>query len=107
MQERHERPKAPTPNDPTTDPAAVLLAMQHSIAARLDTVAQTLFSAGLIADVLQRIWERSPREGQARLAELRLLAHDALQDVRGLLADLHPHGLPLADREDSSSKKEP
>lgn len=92
MQERDKRPDAPTHIDPAADPAAVLLAMQHSIAARLDTIAQTLFTAGLIADVLQRIWERSPREGQARLAELSLLAHDALLDVRGLLADLRLNG---------------
>jgi signal transduction histidine kinase len=107
MQERDEQPNAPPHIDPTADPAAALLAMQHSIAARLDTVAQTLFTARLIADVLQRIWERSPREGQARLAELRLLAHGALLDVRGLLADLRSNELPKAGRDDASFKKEP
>src|SRR5262249_19760708 len=36
-----------------------------------DAVTQTLFSMGLIADVLPRLWERRPEEGRQRLDDLR------------------------------------
>jgi len=50
---------------------AAVLAERNRLARELhDAVTQTLFSASLIADVLPRIWERSPKEGQVRLAEL-------------------------------------
>jgi signal transduction histidine kinase len=57
---------------------------------RLDTIAQILFSAGLIADVLPRLWERDPQEGLTRQLELTLLTHRALAEVRKLLLDLRP-----------------
>ncbi len=55
-----------------------------------DAVTQTLFSASLIADVLPRIWERSPETGQARLEELRELTRGALAEMRTLLLELRP-----------------
>jgi len=55
-----------------------------------DAVTQTLFSASLIADVLPRIWERSPEVGRARLEELRELTRGALAEMRGLLLELRP-----------------
>jgi len=62
-----------------------------------DAVSQTLFSASLIADVLPRIWERNPQEGQKRLAELRQLTRGALAEMRTLLLELRPAALEEAD----------
>ena len=58
-----------------------------------DAVTQTLFSASLIAEVLPRIWERDPAEGQRRLAELRELTRGALAEMRTLLLELRPSAL--------------
>jgi signal transduction histidine kinase len=58
-----------------------------------DAVTQTLFSAGMIADVLPRIWERNPEEGQRRLEELRQLTRGALSEMRTLLVELRPSAL--------------
>ncbi|MCA9926844.1 MAG: PAS domain-containing protein [Anaerolineales bacterium] len=55
-----------------------------------DAVTQTLFSAGLIADVLPRIWERDIEQGRARLEELRELTRGALAEMRTLLLELRP-----------------
>jgi two-component system nitrate/nitrite sensor histidine kinase NarX len=65
-----------------------------------DAVTQTLFSAGLIAEVLPRIWERKPDEGLRRLNELRELTRGALAEMRTLLLELRPSALvevPLGD----------
>ena len=56
-----------------------------------DALAQTLFSASLIADVLPRLWERDPQEGLTRLDELRQLTRVALAEVHSLFDVL---GLP-------------
>jgi PAS domain S-box-containing protein len=58
-----------------------------------DAVSQTLFSAGLIAEVLPRLWERDPVEGQRSLAELHLLTRGALAEMRTLLLELRPAAL--------------
>jgi signal transduction histidine kinase len=58
-----------------------------------DAVTQTLFSSSLIADVLPRLWERNPEEGQRRLAELRELTRGALAEMRTLLLELRPAAL--------------
>lgn len=58
-----------------------------------DAVTQTLFSASLIAEVLPRIWERNPDEGQHRLDELRELTRGALAEMRTLLLELRPAAL--------------
>jgi signal transduction histidine kinase len=47
----------------------------------------------MIADVLPRIWERNPEEGQRRLEELRQLTRGALSEMRTLLVELRPSAL--------------
>ena len=58
-----------------------------------DAVNQSLFSAGLIAEVLPRLWEQNPDEGRRSLEELRRLTHGALAEMRMLLAELRPAAL--------------
>jgi two-component system nitrate/nitrite sensor histidine kinase NarX len=58
-----------------------------------DAVNQSLFSAGLIAEVLPRLWEKNPAEGRRSLQDLRRLTRGALAEMRGLLADLQPQVL--------------
>ena len=65
--------------------AAILEERQRFIHDLHDAVTQTLFSASLIAEVLPKVWERDPREGQARLEELRELTRDALLEMNSLL----------------------
>ena len=65
-----------------------------------DAVTQTLFSSSLIADVLPKIWERDPAEGQRRLEELRQLTRGALSEMRTLLMELRPAALADADLKD-------
>jgi PAS domain S-box-containing protein len=62
-----------------------------------DAVTQTLFSSSLIADVLPRIWEKSPEQGMERLQELRELTRGALAEMRTLLLELRPSALTDAD----------
>lgn len=62
-----------------------------------DAVTQTLFSASMIADVLPRLWERTPDEGRRRLDELRQLTRGALAEMRTLLLELRPTALIEAD----------
>jgi len=65
-----------------------------------DAVTQTLFSASLIAEVLPRLWERNPDEGQRRLEELRELTRGALAEMRTLLLELRPTALEEANLAD-------
>jgi PAS domain S-box-containing protein len=58
-----------------------------------DAVNQSLFSAGLIAEVLPRLWERNPKEGLQSLEDLRRLTRGAQADMRLLLAELRPSTL--------------
>jgi PAS domain S-box-containing protein len=58
-----------------------------------DAVSQTLFSASLIAEVLPRLWERNPAEGQRSLADLHQLTRGALAEMRTLLVELRPAAL--------------
>ncbi len=65
-----------------------------------DAVTQTLFSAGLIAEVLPDLWQKDEMEGRRRLNELRQLTRGALAEMRTLLVELRPNALaqiPLAD----------
>jgi two-component system nitrate/nitrite sensor histidine kinase NarX len=55
-----------------------------------DAVNQSLFSAGLIAEVLPRLWERDPLEARQSLEDLRRLTRGALAEMRELLAELRP-----------------
>jgi signal transduction histidine kinase len=58
-----------------------------------DSVTQTLFAASLTADVLPRLWERSPAKGQAQLETLRQLTRSALAEMRTLVYELRPQVL--------------
>jgi PAS domain S-box-containing protein len=69
---------------------AKLQERQHLAQELHDAVNQSLFSAGLIADVLPRLWERNPAEGRRSLEDLRRLTRGALAEMRGLLAELRP-----------------
>lgn len=62
-----------------------------------DAVNQSLFSAGLIAEVLPRLWERNPSEGRQSLEDLRRLTRGAQADMRLLLAELRPSTLTDAE----------
>ena len=64
-----------------------------------DAVSQTIYSASLIAEVLPRVWERSPEEGQRNLTKLRQLVRGALAEMRTLLFELRPSALESADLE--------
>ncbi len=55
-----------------------------------DAVNQSLFSAGLIAEVLPRLWDRDPAEARQSLEDLRRLTRGALAEMRELLAELRP-----------------
>ncbi len=58
-----------------------------------DAVNQSLFSAGLIAEVLPRLWEKKPDEARKALEDLRRLTRGALAEMRALLAELRPSTL--------------
>ena len=73
---------------------AAIAAERNRLARDLhDAVTQTLFSASMIADVLPKIFERNPEEGQRRLVELRQLTRGALSEMRTLLVELRPAAL--------------
>lgn len=55
-----------------------------------DAVNQSLFSAGLIAEVLPSLWEREPEEARRSLEDLRRLTRGAMAEMRVLLAELRP-----------------
>ena len=62
-----------------------------------DAVNQSLFSAGLIAEVLPRLWERDPDEARRSLEDLRRLTRGAMAEMRALLAELRPTTLTDAE----------
>ena len=65
-----------------------------------DGVAQTLFSASIVAEALPHIWSAIPAEGMRALDELRLWIRGALAELRTLLMELRPATLidkPLPD----------
>ena len=62
-----------------------------------DAVTQTIYSATLIAEVLPKVWERNPAEGQRNLIKLRQLVRGALGEMRTLLFELQPASLEAAD----------
>ncbi len=77
---------------------AAAAAERHRLARELhDAVTQTLFSANLIADVIPRIWKRSPEEGLQNLDELRQLTRGALAEMRTLLLEMRPESLERTD----------
>jgi two-component system nitrate/nitrite sensor histidine kinase NarX len=58
-----------------------------------DAVNQSLFSAGLIAEALPRLWELDQPDAKRSLEELRHLMRGALAEMRALLAELRPSSL--------------
>ena len=58
-----------------------------------DAVNQSLFSAGLIAEVLPRLWDRDQAEARRSLEDLRRLTRGAQAEMRALLAELRPSTL--------------
>ena len=58
-----------------------------------DAINQSLFSAGLIAEVLPRLWERDPNEALHSLEDLRRLIRGAAAEMRTLLTELRPSTL--------------
>lgn len=58
-----------------------------------DAVTQTLFSAGLIAEILPRLYAENPAEGEKKLDDLRRLTRGALAETRSLLTELRPAAL--------------
>jgi PAS domain S-box-containing protein len=62
-----------------------------------DAINQSLFSAGLIAEVLPRLWERDQAEARRSLDDLRKLTRGAMAEMRALLAELRPSTLTDAE----------
>jgi len=62
-----------------------------------DAVNQSLFSAGLIAEVLPRLWERDQEGARRSLEDLRRLTRGAMAEMRALLAELRPLTLTDSD----------
>lgn len=55
-----------------------------------DTVNQSLFSAGLIAEVLPHLWDLDPVEGRRSLSDMYRLIRGAQAEIRMMLVDLRP-----------------
>jgi two-component system nitrate/nitrite sensor histidine kinase NarX len=62
-----------------------------------DAVNQSLFSAGLIAEVLPRLWERDQALARESLEDLRRLTRGAMAEMRALLVELRPSTLTDAE----------
>ena len=78
-----------------------VLEERQSMARNLhDAVNQSLFSAGLIAEVLPRLWEKDPDEGRRSLEDVRRLTRGALAEMRMLLVELRPSALTDSELSD-------
>jgi len=64
-----------------------------------DTVAQTIYSANLITEVLPYIWDRNPEEGKRDLKKLQHLTRGALAEMRTIIFELRPSALETASLE--------
>jgi len=73
--------------------AAVLEERQRLARDLHDAVSQTLFSASVIAQTLDRLWERDPDLVRQNLVELQRLTQGALAEMRNLLLELRPAAL--------------
>ena len=62
-----------------------------------DAINQSLFSAGLIAEVLPRVWDRDQDLARSSLEDLRRLTRSAQAEMRALLAELRPSTLIDSD----------
>jgi len=58
-----------------------------------DAINQSLFAAGLIAEVLPRLWDRDQTLARQSLDDLRRLTRGAQAEMRALLAELRPSTL--------------
>lgn len=76
---------------------AVLEERQNLARSLHDAVNQSLFSAGLIAEVLPRLWDRDQPEARRSLEDLRRLTRGAQAEMRALLAELRPSTLIDSD----------
>ena len=66
-----------------------IIGERHRISRDLhDAVAQSLYSASLIADGLPGAWEKSPSRAQEGTEKLRELTRQALNEMRGLMLEL-------------------
>lgn len=64
-----------------------------------DAVSQSIYSAGLIAEALPSVWERSAAQATQDLLTLRRLLRTALAELRTLLYELRPASLEAASLE--------
>jgi signal transduction histidine kinase len=55
-----------------------------------DSVSQTIFSISLVARAAQLLLERDPERLRPQLEQLQSLTHNALAEMRGLIAQLRP-----------------
>jgi PAS domain S-box-containing protein len=62
-----------------------------------DSVTQGIYSASLIAETLQVVWEDDPSQGRRGLEQIERLTRGALAELRTLLLELQPE--TLTDRE--------
>ena len=62
-----------------------------------DAITQSLFSAGLIAEVLPRLWDRDQAAARKSLEDLRRLTFGAIGEMRILLAESRPSTLHEAE----------
>jgi PAS domain S-box-containing protein len=62
-----------------------------------DAINQSLFSAGLIAEVLPRLWDQDQDLARRSLEDLRKLTRGAQAEMRALLAELRPSTLTDAE----------
>jgi len=76
---------------------AALQERQHLAQNLHDAVNQSLFSAGLIAEVLPRLWDRDQDLARQSLEDLRRLTRGAMAEMRALLAELRPSTLTDSD----------
>ncbi len=85
----------------TNERLQVEIAERQRLAQNLhDAVNQSLFSAGLIAEVMPRVWERDQAAARLSLEDLRHLTRGAQAELRALLAELRPSVLAEADLRD-------
>lgn len=62
-----------------------------------DAVTQTIFSASIIAESLQRLWDTKPDMVRQHLGTIHRLVRGGLAEMRVLLLELRPHAMLEAD----------
>jgi signal transduction histidine kinase len=78
----------------TAEQQAAALAERERLARELhDSVSQTLFSAGMIADAMPRLWDKDRAMDQQNLEMLSVLIRGASAEMRSLLLELRPDTL--------------